>query len=106
MLSVAKALSDQFGPHGIRVNSVSPGPVRTALWDGPGGRAVRLAEQFGMDDEEQAVAHFAKHIRRMPLGRIGQPEEIAWVVLFLASDRASFVTGSEYTVNGGSLRAC
>jgi NAD(P)-dependent dehydrogenase (short-subunit alcohol dehydrogenase family) len=104
MLSVSKALANEFGPQGIRVNTVSPGPTRTPLWDKPGGFADNLAQQFGMD-KEQAIEHFAKDVRQLPLGRIGLPEEIAAVVLFLASERASFVTGSEYTVNGGSLRA-
>jgi NAD(P)-dependent dehydrogenase (short-subunit alcohol dehydrogenase family) len=104
MLSVSKALANEFGPQGIRVNTVSPGPTRTPLWDNPGGFADNLAEQFGME-KEQAIEHFAKDVRQLPLGRIGLPEEIAAVVLFLASERASFVTGSEYAVNGGSLRA-
>jgi NAD(P)-dependent dehydrogenase (short-subunit alcohol dehydrogenase family) len=104
MLSVSKALSNEFGPQGIRVNTVSPGPTRTPLWDNPGGFADSLAEQFGME-KEQAIEHFAKDVRQLPLGRIGRPEEVASVVLFLASDQGSFVTGAEYTVNGGSLRA-
>ncbi|KIL45046.1 SDR family NAD(P)-dependent oxidoreductase [Jeotgalibacillus soli] len=104
MLSVSKALANEFGPQGIRVNSVSPGPTRTPLWDNPGGFADGLAEQFGMEKEE-AIVHFAKNVRQLPLGRMGHPAEVAAVVLFLASDQASFVTGAEYTVNGGSLRA-
>lgn len=104
MLSVSKGLANEFGPQGIRVNTVSPGPTRTPLWDKPGGFAEGLAEQFGME-KEQAIEHFAKSVRQLPLGRLGLPEEVAAVVLFLASDRSSFVTGAEYTVNGGSLRA-
>ncbi|WP_180953785.1 SDR family NAD(P)-dependent oxidoreductase [Bacillus sp. T33-2] len=104
MLSISKALANEFGPQGIRVNSVSPGPTRTPLWDKPGGFAEGLAEQFGMDKDE-AIEHFAKNVRQLPVGRLGRPEEVAAVVLFLASDQAAFVTGAEYTVNGGSLRA-
>jgi NAD(P)-dependent dehydrogenase (short-subunit alcohol dehydrogenase family) len=56
-------------------------------------------------EKDQAVGRFAKGVSQLPLGRIGRPEEVASVVLFLASDQGSFVTGAEYTVNGGSLRA-
>lgn len=104
ILSLSKALADEFGPFGIRVNTVSPGPTRTPLWDKPGGFAEGLAAQFGME-KEAAIEHFARNVRQLPLGRLGTPEEVASVVLFLASAQASFVTGAEYTVNGGSLRA-
>jgi NAD(P)-dependent dehydrogenase (short-subunit alcohol dehydrogenase family) len=104
MLSISKALSNEFGPKRIRVNSVSPGPTRTPLWDNPGGFAEGLAHDFGME-KEQAIEHFAKNVRQLPLGRLGRPDEVASAVLFLASDRASFITGADYTVNGGSIRA-
>ncbi|PZE20745.1 SDR family NAD(P)-dependent oxidoreductase [Paenibacillus xerothermodurans] len=104
MLSLSKALADEFGPSGIRVNTVSPGPTRTPLWDMPGGFADVLSEQLGMD-KEAAIDHFARNVRELPLGRMGMPEEVAAVVLFLASEQAAFVTGAEYTVNGGSIRA-
>jgi NAD(P)-dependent dehydrogenase (short-subunit alcohol dehydrogenase family) len=100
MLSLSKALANEFGPYGIRVNTVSPGPTRTPLWEKPGGFAEELARQFEMD-KEQAISHFAKNVRQLPLERIGDPKAVASVVLFLASDQASYVTGAEYTVNGG-----
>lgn len=103
MLSLSKALANEFGPHGIRVNTVSPGPTRTPLWDRQGGFAEGLSKQFGME-KEAAIEHFARDVRQLPLGRMGTPLEIAAVVAFLASDQASYVTGAEYTVNGGSLR--
>ncbi|MFD1676447.1 SDR family oxidoreductase [Alicyclobacillus fodiniaquatilis] len=82
------------------MNTVSPGPTRTPLWEKPGGFAEELARQFEMD-KEQAISHFAKNVRQLPLERIGDPKAVASVVLFLASDQASYVTGAEYTVNGG-----
>ena len=104
LLMLSKALANEFGPHGIRVNVVSPGPTRTPIWDRPGGFAESLAAQLGMD-VESAITHFAREIRNLPLGRLGRPEDVAAAVLFVASDKASQVTGSEYCVNGGVIRA-
>jgi len=104
VLSVSKSISNEFGPKGIRVNCVSPGPIRTKVWGSPGGFADSLAEEYGMD-REAAIEHLAKEVRKLPLGRVGRPENVAAVVLFLASEQAANVTGSEYGVNGGSHRA-
>lgn len=103
MLSLSKSIAQEFGPKGIRSNVVSPGPTRTPLWDRPGGFADGLAETFEME-KEAAIEHFAKKVRQLPLERLGTPEEVASVIAFIASDQASFVTGSEYMVNGGSLK--
>ena len=102
VLSLSKALSVEFGPKGIRSNVVSPGPTRTPLWDRPGGFAESIAADLGME-KEAAIDHFAKEIRKLPLGKLGQPGDVANAVFYLASDLASQVTGSEYCVNGGVL---
>jgi NAD(P)-dependent dehydrogenase (short-subunit alcohol dehydrogenase family) len=104
VLSLSKALSVEFGPHGIRSNVVSPGPTRTPLWDRPGGFAESIAAEYGME-VEAAIEHFAKVVRKLPLGRMGRAEDVANAVVFLASDLAGQVTGSEYCVNGGVLNA-
>jgi 3alpha(or 20beta)-hydroxysteroid dehydrogenase len=75
----------ELGKHGIRVNSVHPGGVDTPMVSGPG------------HDPNQAP--WAK---KLPLGRFGRPEEIAAVVTFLASDEAAYVTGAEWSVDGGA----
>ncbi|GGG02994.1 SDR family NAD(P)-dependent oxidoreductase [Paenibacillus abyssi] len=103
MLSLSKALSNEFGPKGIRVNAVSPGSIRTPLWDNPGGFADSLAANLQMNKDD-AIAHYARNLRKLPLERLGTAEEVASVIAFLASDQASFVTGSEFMVNGGSLK--
>lgn len=102
MLSLSKTISIEFGPKGIRSNVVTPGPVRTPMWDRPGGFADSLAEMFGVD-REAAIERFAKQERKLALGRLGDPDEVAALCVFLASDRAGFTTGSDYGVNGGSI---
>ncbi|MGD0918244.1 MAG: SDR family oxidoreductase [Thermodesulfobacteriota bacterium] len=103
VLNFMKSVSIEFGPLGIRANCVSPGATRTPMWDRPGGMIDVLCQMYGGMGREEAVEHFAKVDKKFALQRIGRPEEIAEVVLFLASDKASFVTGSDYWVNGGSM---
>ncbi|HEY5331962.1 MAG TPA: SDR family NAD(P)-dependent oxidoreductase [Solirubrobacterales bacterium] len=100
VLIVSKAISEEYGPKGIRSNVVSPGPTRTPLWDRPGGFTEIIAKEYGMEPEA-AVDHFANEVRKLPLGKIGRPTDVANAVFFLASDLASQVTGSEYCVDGG-----
>jgi NAD(P)-dependent dehydrogenase (short-subunit alcohol dehydrogenase family) len=101
VLSLVKSLSIEFGPKGIRSNAVSPGPTRTpALVNG----IAALAPTWGMTTE-QAIGHFVKNVRRLPLGTLGEPEDVAAAVTFLASDRAKQVTGSTYCVDGGVMHS-
>jgi NAD(P)-dependent dehydrogenase (short-subunit alcohol dehydrogenase family) len=87
-----------------RITQESHGFSRVELSrDQDGGFADGLANQYNME-KEAAIEHFAKNVRQLPLERLGKPEEVATVIAFLASDQASFVTGSEYMVNGGSLK--
>lgn len=103
VLSFMKSLSIEFGPMGVRANCVSPGATLTPIWEKPGGFIDLLAKMYGGMERDKVVDHFAKQHKKFALQRIGRPEEIAEVVLFLASDRASFVTGSDYWANGGSM---
>lgn len=104
MLNLSKSLANEFGPQGIRSNVVSPGPTRTPQWDNPGGFGDSLAAEYGLD-KESAIEHFAKVTRKLPLGKLGEPDDVAAAIVFLASDLAKQVTGAEYTVNGGSYFA-
>jgi NAD(P)-dependent dehydrogenase (short-subunit alcohol dehydrogenase family) len=104
VLMLSKAISIEFGPAGVRSNCVSPGPTRTPAWDEPGGFADSLAEEYGLGKEE-AVEHFAKEVRKLPLGKLGEPDDVAHVIAFLASDLAKHVTGADYTVDGGVVAA-
>jgi NAD(P)-dependent dehydrogenase (short-subunit alcohol dehydrogenase family) len=87
--SVVRTLAAELAPSGIRVNAVSPGPIETPIF-GKSGLEQKQAEEMG----RQIVS-------QVPLGRLGQPEEIAAVAAFLASDEASFLTGTEITADGG-----
>ncbi|CAM3308612.1 MULTISPECIES: SDR family NAD(P)-dependent oxidoreductase [Saccharibacillus] len=103
LLSVGKALSLEFGEQGIRVNTVSPGPTHTNIWDQPGGMIDAISEKFDKPKNE-VIDFFVDEVRELPVGRIGQPEDIASMIVFLASDRAEYASGAEYPVNGGSFK--
>jgi NAD(P)-dependent dehydrogenase (short-subunit alcohol dehydrogenase family) len=88
LVGLTRSLALEVAPSGVRVNAVSPGYTRTALVD-------EYFARSGDPDIERRV------LQVHPLGRIGVPAEIAEVICFLLSDAASFVTGSEWPVDGG-----
>jgi NAD(P)-dependent dehydrogenase (short-subunit alcohol dehydrogenase family) len=100
LLNVAKALSQELGPHGIRINSVSPGPVATDLWLGDGGVAATIGAASGVDPSAVRDAVVAG----MPTGRFTTPEEVATLVALLASPRTANATGSNYVIDGGLVK--
>lgn len=102
VIMVTKDFANYLAKDGILVNAVCPGPVRTPLWEGPGQLGDQLGKMLGMSSSE-AIEAFAK--QNIPLGRYGYPEEIANVVLFLASEKASYVTGQAINVDGGMVKA-
>jgi NAD(P)-dependent dehydrogenase (short-subunit alcohol dehydrogenase family) len=104
MSNLTKALSEEFGSHGVRVNAVSPGPVRTPWWTDAGGVADVFAAQAGTD-RESALATLAPEMMQLTTGRLVEPQEIAAAVVFLASPLSASTTGSEFVVDGGLLKA-
>ena len=98
ILTLSRALANEFGGRGIRSNTVSPGPTRTTPFR-ESKHFADMARAQGVEREE-AVARFVRE-RGMPLGRLGEPEDVAAVVVFLASDLARQVTGADYRVDGG-----
>lgn len=102
VLSITKSLSIEFGPQGVRANSVSPGTTRTPAVLRSIGTV--MAQKWGLGTED-ALSYHAREFHRMPLGRVGEPADVAAVVTFLASDVARQVTGAEYVVDGGLLKA-
>ncbi len=99
MTNLSKALSEEFSPQGVRVNAVSPGPVRTPLWEEEGSFGDQLADAMGVELEDFLDA-IPEH-DGLTIGRMISPEEVASTVLFLASEKSGGVTGSDYAIDGG-----
>ncbi|WP_066366219.1 oxidoreductase [Herbidospora mongoliensis] len=97
LTNFSKALSKEVGAHGIRVNTVSPGPVTTDLWLGDQGMAATVGA--AKDTDPGGVA--AQVASQAETGRFTHPEEVADLVVFLASDRAGNVTGTDFVIDGG-----
>lgn len=97
--SFCKSLSKELGPAGIRVNTVSPGPVSTDLWLGAQGVAAAIAARQGIDPTAVAAAA----ARDSATGRFTHPDEVGRLVAFLASDVAGNITGTDVTIDGGLI---
>jgi NAD(P)-dependent dehydrogenase (short-subunit alcohol dehydrogenase family) len=99
VLSLSRLIADLYAKEGIRCNAVTPGPTATDAWLGEGGLADQQAERTGKTRDEvlEAVGN------GRPLGRLAEPDEIAAVIVFLCSDRASYVTGSAWSADGGTV---
>ena len=103
LVNLSKTLAQEFGPRGIHVNCISPGPVATDLWLGEGGVADTVARTAGIDADtarEQVVAS----IGGFATGRFTTPEEVATLAVLLASGRTANVTGSNYVIDGGLIK--
>lgn len=98
-LSLSRVFADTWADRGVLVNAIAPGAVASSLWVGEGGLADQTAAAKGMTREEALEAQAAK----IPLGRLATAEEIASVIVFLCSERASMVTGAAWAVDGGTV---
>jgi 3-oxoacyl-[acyl-carrier protein] reductase len=98
-LSFSRLIADLYSGEGIRCNAVTPGPTATEAWLDEGGLADQRAALIGQPRDEvlEAVA------KGRPIGRLAQPDEIAAVIVFLCSERASYVTGAAWSADGGTV---
>jgi 3-oxoacyl-[acyl-carrier protein] reductase len=97
-LSLSKAYADAYARHGVLINAVTPGPVASELWLEPGGLADQTAQVQGSTRERVLEGTAAA----LPIRRLGGPEEIAAVIVFLCSEQASNVSGAAWSVDGGA----
>jgi NAD(P)-dependent dehydrogenase (short-subunit alcohol dehydrogenase family) len=100
LANYSKALSNELAPDGIRVNAVAPGFIET---EAAAQMVNRIAEIEGID-QGAARARIVESIGGIPMGSPGRPRDVGELVAFLVSDRAAYITGAEYVIDGGSLR--
>ncbi|WP_431896950.1 SDR family oxidoreductase [Nonomuraea sp. bgisy101] len=102
LTAFGKAIAEEFGPQGVRVNTVSPGPVRTALWEDPEGYGAALAASMDVTLEQLLAG--LPGAAGMTTGRLIEPAEVAALVTYLASPLASSVNGADFVIDGGAIK--
>jgi NAD(P)-dependent dehydrogenase (short-subunit alcohol dehydrogenase family) len=103
LVNFTKAIAQELGPRGVRVNAVSPGPVSTDLWLAEGGVADTVAKATGTDSAK-ARERIVARMGGIPTGRFSTPEDVATLIVLLASERTRNVTGSNYVIDGGLIK--
>jgi NAD(P)-dependent dehydrogenase (short-subunit alcohol dehydrogenase family) len=102
LTAFGKALAEEFGPQGVRINTISPGAVRTAMWESPDGYGAELARSMGVT-HEQLLAQIPA-ATGMTTGRLLEPSEVATAVAYLASPLAASMSGTDLLIDGGSVK--
>ena len=100
-LSLSRLYADRCAADGVLVNAVCPGPVKSELWMDEGGLLDQSQEMAGHDSREQALDAAGS---KRPIGRLAEVEEIAGAIAFLCSERASYVAGAAWCVDGGTVQ--
>jgi NAD(P)-dependent dehydrogenase (short-subunit alcohol dehydrogenase family) len=104
LTNLTKTLSEEFAPQGVRVNTVSPGPVRTPWWTDEGGAADVLAAAFGAE-RDAVLERVAPEAMALTTGRLLDPQEVADAIVLLASPRSASTTGADVIIDGGFHKA-
>ena len=100
-LSLSRLFADRYADAGVLVNAVCPGPTKSEMWMDADGLLDQLMESQDLDGREEALEAAAKS---RPIGRMAEVEEIAAAIVFLCSERASYVAGSAWSVDGGTVQ--
>ncbi len=100
-LSLSRLFADRLARDGVLVNAICPGPTKSELWVAQGGLADQSARLSGLPGREEAIE---KAGAGRPIGRLAEVEEIAAAIVFLCSDRASYVAGAAWSVDGGTVQ--
>jgi len=100
-LSLSRLWADRCAADGVLVNAICPGPTKSELWVGEGGLAEQSAQLSGLADATEALE---KSGAGRPIGRMAEVEEIAAAIVFLCSERASYVAGAAWSVDGGTVQ--
>ncbi|MBZ4323345.1 oxidoreductase [Streptomyces huiliensis] len=103
LTALGKSLNEEFGPQGVRVNTVSPGVVRTTIWAGPDGFGGQVAAAAGVEDYDAFLRDLPSAFG-ITTGRITEPEEVAALITFLLSDVAGNISGADYVIDGGTIK--
>jgi 3-oxoacyl-[acyl-carrier protein] reductase len=100
-LSLSRLFADRYAKTGVLVNAVAPGPVEAEMWMEPGGLLDQSMQLSDASSRDEALAEAGS---KRPIGRLAQAEEIASTIVFLCSERASYVAGAAWSVDGGTVQ--
>jgi 3-oxoacyl-[acyl-carrier protein] reductase len=100
-LSLSRLFADRHAKQGVLVNAICPGPVEAELWMEPGGLLDQSKEMLGAGSREEALEAAGS---KRPIGRLAEVGEIAAAIVFLCSERASYVSGAAWSVDGGTVQ--
>jgi 3-oxoacyl-[acyl-carrier protein] reductase len=100
-LSLSRLYADRYARHGVLINAICPGPVKSELWMDEGGLLDQSKEHGGHDDRDQALEAAGS---KRPIGRLAEVDEIAGAIVFLCSENASYVSGAAWSVDGGTVQ--
>jgi 3-oxoacyl-[acyl-carrier protein] reductase len=100
-LSLSRLYADRYAPHGVLINAICPGPVKSELWMAEGGLLDQSKDLAGHSSREEALEAAGS---KRPIGRLAEVDEIAAAIVFLCSEQASYTAGAAWSVDGGTVQ--